>query len=137
MFRTQSPTHLRAPMSTTTILVEDSKALRDALMTVLRPSMGRRVIDVADSAVEALALVASYGAKWDLMILDLFLRDGTGLSVLQACRDRLPHQRIVVLTNMATPQIRRECLKLGADEVFDKSRELSKLYERCNSYQMA
>jgi DNA-binding NarL/FixJ family response regulator len=124
-------------MPLTTILVEDSRALRDALITVLHKSKGVRIADVAETCAQALALVASYGEKWDLMILDLFLHDGTGLSVLQACRDRLPHQRIVVLTNMATPQLRRHCVELGADEVFDKSRELSKLVERCNSYQTA
>ncbi|MDB5930662.1 MAG: hypothetical protein JWR60_2369 [Polaromonas sp.] len=124
-------------MPATTILVEDSKALRDALITVLHKSSGVRVIEIAETAAQALALTASLGPTWDLMILDLFLRDGTGLSVLQACRERLPHQHIVVLTNMATPQLRSKCLKLGADDVFDKSRELNKLFERCNSYQMA
>ena len=124
-------------MPATTILVEDSKALRDALMTVLHKSSGVRVIEIAETAAQALALTASLGPTWDLMILDLFLRDGTGLSVLQACRERLPHQHILVLTNMATPQLRSKCLKLGANDVFDKSRELNKLFERCNSYQMA
>jgi len=120
-----------------TIFVEDSRALRDALITVLHTSKSVRVAEVAETCAEALALalVARYGEKWDLMILDLFLHDGTGLNVLQACRDRLPHQRIVVLTNMATSQLRRHCLELGAVEVFDKSRELNKLVERCNSYQ--
>jgi DNA-binding NarL/FixJ family response regulator len=124
-------------MPLTTILVEDSPALRDALITVLHKSEGVRIVEVADTAQQALALVARYGQKWDLMILDLFLRDGTGLSVLQACRDRLPHQRIVVLTNMATPQIRRHCLEFGADEVFDKAREMSKLVARCRQDHLA
>lgn len=124
-------------MPLTTILVEDSKALRDALITVLHKSKCIEVVDVAETSAEALALLTSYGQEWDLIIVDLFLRDGTGFSVMEACRARLPHQRVVVLTNMATPEIRRHCLALGADEVFGKSREISKLVERCNSYQEA
>ena len=124
-------------MPLATILVEDSTALRDVLITVLHQANSVRVVEVAETAAQALALVARYADAWDLMILDLFLRDGTGLSVLEACRDRLPHQRIVVLTNMATPQLRRHCLALGADEVFDKSRDMGKLVERCSHDQAA
>jgi len=73
---------------------------------------------------------------WQLAVIDLFLGGGTGLSVLRAYRDRLPHQRMVVLTNYATPEVRRRCLELGADGVFDKSTELEAFFELCNSYRV-
>jgi DNA-binding NarL/FixJ family response regulator len=39
----------------------------------------------------------------------------------------------VVLTNFATPDMRRRCLQLGADRVFDKSAELEELLIYCES----
>jgi len=36
-----------------------------------------------------------------------------------------------VLSNYATADIRRKCLELGADRVFDKSNEIDALIEYC------
>jgi two-component system OmpR family response regulator len=70
-------------------------------------------------------------AQWDLAIVDLFLRQGSGLGVLAACRNRLPHQRVVVLSNYATPDVRMRCAQLGVDAVFDKSNEIDDLVDYC------
>jgi DNA-binding NarL/FixJ family response regulator len=40
--------------------------------------------------------------------------------------------RRVVLTNYATPEIRAECLALGASRVFDKSSDIEALVSYCN-----
>ncbi len=63
------------------------------------------------------------------MILDLFLREGTGLSVLSSLQNRPATQRIVVLTNYATPDTRRRCMGLGASAVFDKSCQLDDFFD--------
>ncbi len=60
----------------------------------------------------------------DVIIVDLFLARGSGLSVLQAASDLALRASRVVLTNYATPVIRERCRKLGALKVFDKSTEL-------------
>jgi len=36
-----------------------------------------------------------------------------------------------VLTNYATPDMRKKCLELGADKVFDKSDEIDALIQYC------
>ena len=61
----------------------------------------------------------------------MFLREGSGLGVLAGCRQREPHQKVVVLTNFATPDIRQRSLALGADAVFDKSNELDEFFAYC------
>jgi DNA-binding NarL/FixJ family response regulator len=53
--------------------------------------------------------------------------------VLQACRGRRPTQKVVVLTNYATPDIRARCAELGVDAVFDKSNEIDTLIDYCLS----
>lgn len=121
-------------MSIATIIVEDNKFISDNLIIALKEMTNVQVMAVAETPVEALALVDKSSTDWEVMILDLFLREGTGLSVLQACRDRIAHQHILVFTSMATPQIRRKCLELGANAVFDKSSELQELFDYCNRY---
>lgn len=68
------------------------------------------------------------------VIVDLFLKEGSGLSVLRAGQNRSPHQHILVLTNYPTAEIRRRCMDLGADGVYDKSTELEAFFDRCQSY---
>ena len=43
----------------------------------------------------------------------------------------LPAHR-VVLSNFATPELRRRCLALGAAQVYDKSRDLDALLDYCD-----
>jgi hypothetical protein len=40
-------------------------------------------------------------------------------------------RKLVVLSNYATPDMRRKCLQLGADKVFDKSNEIDGLINYC------
>lgn len=65
------------------------------------------------------------------MIVDLFLKGGSGLGVLRAAQSSPPRYRLVVLSNYATPDMRRACLELGADQVFDKSTEIDALIHYC------
>ena len=69
--------------------------------------------------------------QWDVVIVDLFLKQGSGLGVIEACRNRDPQQRVIVLTNYATPDIRNRCYHLGADAVFDKSTDIDSLIDFC------
>ncbi len=43
------------------------------------------------------------------------------------------HQRVVVLSNYATPAMRERCTELGANAVFDKSSELEEFLAYCGS----
>jgi DNA-binding NarL/FixJ family response regulator len=65
------------------------------------------------------------------------MRQGSGLGVLTACRERLPHQKIVVRSNYATPDIRNRCAQLGVDAVFDKSNEIDALMDYCMNIDVA
>ena len=53
------------------------------------------------------------------------------LGVLQAARKAAAQRKLVVLSNYATPDMRRKCLQLGADKVFDKSNEIDALILYC------
>jgi DNA-binding NarL/FixJ family response regulator len=63
--------------------------------------------------------------------VDLFLAEGSGLGVLEACGQGREHRNVVVLTSHATPEMRQRCLELGARAVFDKGTEFRELLEFC------
>ena len=66
-----------------------------------------------------------------MLIVDLFLVNGSGLQILAECGDRAAEQRVVVVTNYATPEVRRRAAALGANAVFDKSTEIEELLDFC------
>jgi DNA-binding NarL/FixJ family response regulator len=117
-----------------TLLIEDSETIRDNLIPTLSELANARVIAVAEGLTQAIEALDRHKQDWDLAIVDLFLKEGSGLSVLRAARDRSPHQHMLVLTNYPTAEIRRRCLDLGADGVFDKSTELEAFFDLCRSY---
>jgi DNA-binding NarL/FixJ family response regulator len=117
-----------------TILVEDSETIRENLVPTLAEMADARVIAVAETASQALDALDRHKQDWDLAVVDLFLKEGSGMSVLRAARDRSPHQHMLVLTNYPTAEIRRRCRELGADGVFDKSTELEAFFDLCRSY---
>lgn len=116
-----------------TYLVEDNRTIRENLVGTLEELTAMNVVGFAEGEDEARAWLGDHGSAWNLAIVDLFLKQGSGLGVLQACLSRSPQQKVVVLTNYATPDIRKRCLELGADAVFDKSNEIDGLLDFCLS----
>lgn len=115
-------------MAITAFLVEDSKIIRDNLIPTLEGLSAAKVGGFAETETEAVAWLNSHDG-WDVAVVDLFLREGSGLGVLDSCRDRGPTQRIVIFSNYATEEIRRRAAQLGADGVFDKSTQIDSLLD--------
>lgn len=118
-------------MAIIAVLVDDDEGLCECLIPVLKDLTDVRVVEVAQTPADAMSLMARYEQDWQLLILDIDLRNGSGLSVLEICQKRLAHQEVFVLTNMSSPYVRSRCLALGVDAVFDKTTELDKFFERC------
>lgn len=122
-------------MPLNTILVEDSKTIQDTLVPALAELADARVIAIATTAAGAKEALEQWGSQWQMMVVDLFLSEGSGIEVLQALKQRAEpkaeNQHVYVLTNYATADMRRRCEQLGADGVYDKSTELDAFFERC------
>jgi len=114
-----------------TYVVEDNPTIRENLVATLEELGGVASIGFADTEQQGSRWLTHHGGDWDLAIVDLFLKQGSGLGVLQACRGRRAGQKVVVLTNYATPDIRARCTELGVDAVFDKSNEIDALIDYC------
>ncbi|MDT0138430.1 response regulator [Acidovorax sp. PRC11] len=118
-------------MKLRTYIVEDNATIRENLIGTLEELAEVEAVGVAETEDEGKEWLASHPEQWDLAIVDLFLRQGSGLGVLAACRTRGPRQKMVVLSNYATPDVRMRCAQLGVDAVFDKSNEIDALVEYC------
>ena len=116
-------------MTLRVFLVEDSAVIRSNLVAALEELAPVDVIGFAEDENTAISWVRTHPQGCDLLVIDIFLKQGSGLTVLREAA----HFRYgkVVLSNYATPDVRRTCLKLGADRVFDKSNEIEALVEFC------
>jgi len=112
-------------------VVEDNLLIRDNLMETLKELLNVEVIGHAATEQAACRWLTTHSRDWQLLIVDLFLLEGTGFGVIKQCLRHNTKQRVVVLSNYATEDIRSRCLARGADAVFDKSTELEQFFSYC------
>ena len=111
-------------------VVEDNAILREQLVGALEELTAVQVVGSCGTEDEALAWLAG-GQPWDLLIVDLFLRQGSGMDLVQRVVPRLPDQRVVVFSNYVNAGVRKRCAQVGVDAVFDKSTEIDSLVDYC------
>ncbi|MFL6628398.1 MAG: response regulator [Vitreoscilla sp.] len=112
-------------------VVEDNLIVLESLVAALEELAPVHVVGSAADESVAVDWLAAGGERCDLVIVDIFLRSGSGLGVIAAARRRRPAAALVVLSNYATDEMRSRCLATGADRVFDKSRDIDQLVAYC------
>ena len=114
-----------------TFIVEDSPIILTNLVATLEELAPVKVVGSAPDEAGALRWLNEAANQCDLVIIDVFLKSGSGLGVLKSSTRAGLAAKRVVLTNYATTDMRRKCAELGADRVFDKSSELEELIAYC------
>ena len=115
-------------------LVEDSSIIRENLIEALQENAPVEVVGTADDEKSAVAWLRDHSRAADLVIVDIFLKSGSGLGVLKALGDIADAPQRIVLSNHATPEIRLKSQQLGATKVFDKSNELDEMLGWLNRF---
>ena len=110
-------------------IVEDSPVIRENLVAALEEMAPIEVVGTAEDEVSAVRWLREN--ECDLAVVDICLKSGSGLGVLKAASASAKPTKLIVLSNYATPDMRRKCLELGADRVFDKSNEIDALILYC------
>lgn len=100
-------------------LVEDMRKMRGLLADLFASLGGFRIVGTASTEAEADLWLEDHPKGWDVAVVDLLLEQGSGMGVLSHCR-RFGEGKVVVLSSYATPGVRKHCLELGADAVFQK-----------------
>jgi two-component system chemotaxis response regulator CheY len=107
-------------------LVDDSKAMRDRLVTLLSEIDGAVVIGQAENSIEALDGIRRLRPR--VVILDIQMTGGSGIDVLKSIKhEEGPQPVVIMLTNHSYTQYRERCMKLGADFFLDKARDANRL----------
>jgi len=113
------------PAASRIFLVEDSAIIRERLLRLLEGLAGVEVVGDADTAAGAIAGIAA--AAPDVVVLDIKLRNSSGIDVLRHIKSRLPGIKVIILTNYASGEYRRRCFEAGAEYFLDKTNEFQKL----------
>lgn len=108
-------------------IVDDSKIVRERLMAMLVDLTGVRIVGHASDARDAIERIQELSP--DVVILDIRLRTGSGIFVLQELKQSAPSPIVIMLTNYPEANYRKKCAELGADFFFDKSTEFDRVVD--------
>jgi DNA-binding NarL/FixJ family response regulator len=92
------------------LIIDDHPMVREGLRSMLAGAVA--ACDEAASAEEAVGKLAR--ARPDLILLDLNLPDGDGLTLLRRIKELSPRSTVVIVTMHDQPEHVREALRLGA-----------------------
>ena len=112
-------------------VIEDDAALRNLILQSLRDIPDVEVPFYADSEISATNWLSSNDGAWDLAVVDLHLKQGSGVGALSWCTTRRTGQQVVVLSGGLSRELRQKCLELRADAVFDKATEMDAFLDYC------
>lgn len=110
-------------------LVEDSSDVRDLIMESLTDIPGVVLAGYADSEQEAMVRLET--ENYDVLILDIQLRQGNGMNLLQTLaqsKQRVHREFKIIFSNHVSATYRRVGLQYGVQFFFDKSSEFAKLH---------
>jgi len=109
------------------LLVEDLPRVQLMLRELIEEPGRFEVVGVADTEDQAVSMYEQ--REPEVVVVDLNLRSGTGMGVLQRIRQIKSAVRplLIVLTNHTLPVLRNACEKAGADHFLDKSREFAQV----------
>jgi DNA-binding NarL/FixJ family response regulator len=109
------------------IIVEDSDLVITKLEKLLEPLKAVKIQGYASDEYTAVKLIGELNP--DYVILDISLRYGHGLRVLEKIKSMKNRPYVIVLSNLNYQYYRDKCLKLGAKHFFDKAMEFEKVYD--------
>lgn len=112
-------------------IVEDNAEIHENLVGALEELTCVKVVGGTATEEGALAWVAEH-KEWDMLIVDLFLKGGSGMRLVQRVQRARPEQKIIVFSNYVNASVRKRCAQLGVDAVFDKSTEIDALVDYCS-----
>ena len=116
--------------------VEDSALVFERLRESAE-EVGAEVVGHAGDAPSAIAEIAAL--RPDIVVVDIALREGTGLHVLKEIGGRAAEDRPlrIVLTNFSRDWYRGASKRLGAEYFFDKSCEVPQMLELLRSMSLS
>ena len=111
------------------VLVADDEAI---VVNSIRKILSRKgfTVEEAFSCKDALAQVFAH--DYDLVLLDMRMKDGNGMDVLQRIKAKRPDLRVVIVTGYASIDTAVEAIQKGASDYMPKPFTPEELYTMTN-----
>lgn len=119
-------------MQLAVFVVEDNAEIHENLVDTLEELTCVKVVGGSATEDGAMAWVAQHPRDWDMLVVDLFLKGGSGIRLVQRVQRARAEQKVIVFSNYVNAGVRKRCAQLGVDAVFDKSTEIDALVDYCS-----
>jgi DNA-binding NarL/FixJ family response regulator len=103
------------------LIVDESVLIIERMIGMLEELENIQIILQAGSYAEAMEIIQEL--EPDVVLLDIYLPDKTGMELLKVIREKYQTIEVAVITNYASENYRNICKKLGAHHFFDKSKD--------------
>lgn len=107
------------------LIVEDSDVMRQRLLDIVAEVEGISVVGTAESPGGSIRAIREL--KPDVVILDIRLKKGSGLEVLEEIKKRGLKTTVIVCTNYPYSEYRRRCRELGVKYFMEKATGFEKI----------
>jgi DNA-binding NarL/FixJ family response regulator len=107
-------------------IVDDHQMLIEALSLVIDKEPGLKMVGSVNTCGGALELVQTHTP--DVLLLDVSLPDGDGLSQVAALKAACPHMQILVLTSMADESTLLRAVEAGVGGFVGKHRPVAEVF---------
>lgn len=107
------------------IIVDDSAVLRTTIQNALN-SEGYDVIATAQGSQELFGALNS-GFTPDLILLDMFFPEESGMDILKSLKENYPDIKVLVITAMHRESLNKEVKVAGADDILYKPFDMDDL----------
>ena len=101
------------------LIVDDHDVVRIGFKQILSEHSRFKVAGEASSAAEAVDQLR--GGKFDIILLDLSLPDGSGIDVLRRVKAQYPETKVLVLSSFSEEQYGINMLRAGASGFLSKT----------------
>lgn len=109
---------MNGDLKLTVLYIEDDPDCLFQVKTWLRKAEPESVVVSAPSLEDGRTVLTKQSV--DIVMLDLRLPDAIGLKALQALRSEYPRLPVIVVTGLHEPELRREAMRLGAEDFLSK-----------------
>lgn len=107
------------------ISVDDSETISNHIKTLLDSIDEITFSGHAFEVSEAIQLIETILP--DVVLLDIFLREESGIELLAQIKNQYPTIKVIILSNHSEQFYKTKCKELGAYHFLDKSYEFDKL----------
>ena len=112
------------------LIVDDHEVLRNGVKRIFDKPPGTATFGEASTPQEALRLAREQ--EWDVVVLDLSLRDRSGLEVLKELKQIRPRLPVLILSMHSEEQFARRAFKAGASGYITKDSPRAELVKAVN-----